>query len=232
MADWRQVRDTFLRGADEYPDLCATWESRQGLWTLFEGEARGPVAPEPERLFKDTARIAVALIEKNRVGGPSWGFWLDLMREEKRGFRRILKPRTGSHYRIIMEAQNPVDFPGVPLSDSGTIPRLFKESADFCADLETHGIESKAAAPAPVAPVPSSTSPSRAGRQPDETKAAQRQKFMTPFLKKKTLSAIATHSGVLHSSLHRWYNGKSRLSVENRAKLATFLKVDLETIPN
>jgi len=61
---------------------------------------------------------------------------------------------------------------------------------------------------------------------------ARRQDFMSSYLKKRTLSATSTHSGVGWSSLHRWFNGKSRLGAENVAKLAEFLKVDSKQIPN
>lgn len=70
------------------------------------------------------------------------------------------------------------------------------------------------------------------GREPDKKKAAQRHAFMALHLLNQTLSGIATRSGVMHSSLHRWHDGRSRLSPENHAKLATFLKVDPKTIPN
>jgi len=59
-----------------------------------------------------------------------------------------------------------------------------------------------------------------------------RQDFMSSYLKKWTLSATSTRSGVGWSSLHRWFNGKSRLSPENITKLADFLKVDSKQIPN
>ena len=61
--------------------------------------------------------------------------------------------------------------------------------------------------------------------------AARRQQFMAPFLKKETLSSIATGSELTHSSLHRWHNGRSRLRPENQAKLAAYLHTDKE-IPN
>jgi hypothetical protein len=66
----------------------------------------------------------------------------------------------------------------------------------------------------------------------DEVGAVRRREFMAPFLVKETLSAIATRSGVHHSSLHRWLDGKSSLRADNRAKLASHLKVTAEAIPN
>jgi hypothetical protein len=59
------------------------------------------------------------------------------MRNEKRGFRRILKPRTGSEFRRIVESDEPLDLSEVPLSKDGGIAQVFKEAADFCADLES-----------------------------------------------------------------------------------------------
>jgi len=72
------------------------------------------------------------------------------------------------------------------------------------------------------------------GRRPKsgEPERLQREEFMRPILTKRTLSAIATRSGVEYSSLHRWHAGKTRLSPENRTKLARDLDVELALIPD
>jgi hypothetical protein len=58
----------------------------------------------------------------------------------------------------------------------------------------------------------------------DEGTGVQRREFIGPFLLKETLSGVATRSGVGYSSLYRWRSGETRLSPENRSKLADHLK--------
>jgi hypothetical protein len=174
MADWRPVRDEFLRGANEYPDLFAHWESHGGTWTLLMSETGEPIGPEPERLFKHTTRLAVALMGQSFGQRPTWVIWLDLMRQESRGFRRILKPRSWTEFRRIAEAEGPVDVSGVPLGDDGKIGRVFKESAEFCDDLAARAFELEAVAPAPHSSTPQSSEKRKRGRPqtiPDERKA-------------------------------------------------------------
>jgi len=128
----------FLQGSLEHPDLLAHWESRQDLWMLLNaptGEVMTPADPGPEHLFKETARIAVGLLGKSGDKIPAYHVWLDLMRKEKRGFRRILKPRTWSQFKAIAESEEPRDLSDVALSEDGQIAQVFKESADFCEDL-------------------------------------------------------------------------------------------------
>jgi hypothetical protein len=66
----------------------------------------------------------------------------------------------------------------------------------------------------------------------DVRKAAERDAFIDPFLRRQTLCAFACRSGVGHSSLFRWRSGESKLTPENLGKLADALKVDQQTIPN
>lgn len=106
--------------------------------------------------------------------------------------------------------------------------------------LESRRGESAARSTEPAAPsaTPNPTKLRAAGEIPskavkrDAQKAATRQVFMAPHLKITTLSGVATRSDVEHSSLYRWHTGQSRLSVENQAKLADYLKVNSDGIPN
>jgi hypothetical protein len=83
-----------------------------------------------------------------------------------------------------------------------------------------------------AATAPSSRPRNRRACRDDEETAVQRREFIGPFLLKETLSGVATRSGVGYSSLYRWRSGETRLSPENRNKLADHLKVDLTRIPN
>jgi hypothetical protein len=69
-------------------------------------------------------------------------------------------------------------------------------------------------------------------KTPDPVAAAERHAFMAPYLVMRTLSEIAGDANITHSSLHRWYRGKSHLSVKNRVKLATALGVEVAKVPN
>ena len=129
LAGWQEIRAKFTEGANAYPDLTAHWDSHEQLWTLRNG------SPESDQLFKEAVRIAVAQLGKSGEAAPSWHVWLDLMRREKRGFQYPLKPRNFTQFRNIMEAEVPLDLSDVPRSESGEIRQVFKESADFCADL-------------------------------------------------------------------------------------------------
>jgi hypothetical protein len=59
-----------------------------------------------------------------------------------------------------------------------------------------------------------------------------REAFLRPHLVKRTRNAIADAADISSSSLQRWHEGKSRLSPENRGKLAKHLRVNPLTIPN
>ena len=84
----------------------------------------------------------------------------------------------------------------------------------------------------PVATTPSTRARNRKACRDHEGTAIQRREFIGPFLLKETLSGVATRSGIGYSSLYRWRSGETRLSPENRSKLADHLKVDLTRIPN
>lgn len=63
-------------------------------------------------------------------------------------------------------------------------------------------------------------------------RARARQVFLAPFRKKRSLNALAEDWEIEYSSLHRWQAGKSsKLSTENRAKLAEHTKMDVDSIP-
>lgn len=61
---------------------------------------------------------------------------------------------------------------------------------------------------------------------------SSRDAFLKPHLAKRTRNGIADGAEVSSSSLQRWHEGKSRLSPDNRVKLAKLLKVDPASIPN
>jgi hypothetical protein len=110
------------------------------LGNLIPGQNEMPTDPKAAGLFKDAVWLALGLLKNSRdadvraraitLREPAQ-VWLDLMRENKRGFRRILKPRTASEYRRILEAENLIDVSGVPLGVDGSISDVFAESADF-----------------------------------------------------------------------------------------------------
>jgi hypothetical protein len=159
LPSWQQVRDQFLLGAGEYPNVLAQWESGQRLWTLLSGPENEVAKPEALSLFKEAARMAVGLLGGRLDKGPSWQVWLDHMREKNRGFRKIALARSFHDVRVFLESETlPA---GIPLGESGTIPHVFQESADFCEDIgatvgrmasRTSVDGASAAAQAPVAP--------------------------------------------------------------------------------
>jgi hypothetical protein len=137
-SSWHEIRTKFLKGAAEYPDLAACWESRQRTWTFRHsptGEYATVPDPKAERFFKETARTAGTFLEPSGDVAP-WHAWLEHMRTKKRGFKRSLKPRTWSETKMLMEAESLIDTSRVPLSQDGGIAHVFEASADFCADLD------------------------------------------------------------------------------------------------
>ena len=151
-SSWQQIRAKFLQGAEEHPDLYAHWDGSQEIWTLRLARAHQafqPATPESERLFVETARMAVQLLKTlgepdtmapaSPLGRP-WHVWLDLMRRQKRGFRKIEKPRRWTQFRNAVVLKAPVSTD----SKDGGIRHVFKVSADFCADLDLGGAEAPA----------------------------------------------------------------------------------------
>jgi hypothetical protein len=128
LSSWQQIRDTFLEGATAYPDFEARWDSSQWkFWDKPVGKTLKAANSAAERLFIETARLAVARLGKAREDQPCWHTLLDLMRDQKRG-SRLSSPR------------------GWVASDGRwRIRKVFAESADFCADRAAT-IESKLAA--------------------------------------------------------------------------------------
>jgi hypothetical protein len=139
---WQSVREKFLEGAEKYPEMSAQWDSCEDRWTFCEsspGEYHQPADPQAETFFKDCCRLVVSLLGKSTLTAP-FHSWLDLMRTNKRGFSRpIMLPFR--EFRQVMESQVPVDTSRFPRSASGGIYRVFKESAEFCADLELSPVE-------------------------------------------------------------------------------------------
>jgi hypothetical protein len=117
---WQDIRAQFLRGVAERPDFGAHWDAREQHWTFYGG------SPEAEHLFKETARIAASLYGELHVARPLWFAWLELMRSQRRGFRRIQKEHRWGSARIKQTV----------LTEDGNIAHVFKEAADFCADLD------------------------------------------------------------------------------------------------
>jgi len=137
-SSWQEIRDKFLQGAMEYADLTAHWDSRQDLWTLRHappGEVSTPAAADSERFFKETARLALTRLGPSNDVRPSWHVWLDLMRKEKRGFKRIAQLRSWRGGQSIDQFLDEGTVPSNALiTESGAIAHVFKESAEFCED--------------------------------------------------------------------------------------------------
>jgi hypothetical protein len=140
--DWLVIRDKFLDGARQYPDVSAVWEPGEELWRLLKASA------ESERLFAETARLAIRLLrfssdEKIREQASKlrrpWQVWLDLMREHKHGFQPARRP--SRQWRPVARAAE-----SAWLFDDGEqssrigddlsgILQVFKESAEFCEEF-------------------------------------------------------------------------------------------------
>jgi len=133
---WQQVHADFLLGAKAYPDLFAHWGSKEELWTLRYHQPGKIPDLEAERLFRDIARVAVLLLGKPIDERPPWHTWLDLMRQQKRGFHRIKLATSFKVFRNAAEGKGTPGTSGRRLLDDGTIAHVFAESATFCADIE------------------------------------------------------------------------------------------------
>ena len=141
---WEDVRARFQQGAVEHPDVSADWDARQDRWTFSRsetGHSPEEASAEAGKLFKEAARSAVGLLGKLNEPGTPYRVWLDLMRKEKRGFQQILVFETATRFRQFMEADRQVDFSDIPLGESGSIPHVFQESAEFCEDLLARAFE-------------------------------------------------------------------------------------------
>jgi len=133
---WQDVRAKFLLGAEQFPYLSARWYSREDRWAFLSqplGVFEQPADPQSESLFKDAARLAVRLAGLSTTTLPPVHVWLEFMRTSKRGFQRI-RAVSWRELKILAESHGSGST-GVPLED-GTIASVFKESADFCTDLE------------------------------------------------------------------------------------------------
>ena len=135
-SSWQTIRDKFLPGAVMDPGFLAHWDSHRQLWTFLRRPESGPADLESTHLFKETTRMAIGLLPKARSEKPSWQVWMDLMRNEKRGFRRI--PRARNWHDVQVFTESGALPPGVPTGEDGEIARVFKESADFCEDLASN----------------------------------------------------------------------------------------------
>jgi hypothetical protein len=149
ISGWTEIRTTFARAADEHPHLCAFWSHRESQWSLADvipdprlTSVGGvtvygpPVANLPAtELFKDIARTAVRLLGEPIDGAPAWHVWLDTMKKRKRGFHQKREVKTWSDTRRVLEEGAHLPPSAYRIHEDGSISAIFKESADFCADL-------------------------------------------------------------------------------------------------
>lgn len=156
----------FRQGAIEHSGLLAHWDSRRELWTFCEhaldehgkpmpGFSPVRADPKTEDLFNQAVRIAFGLLRNSR--DPSiraltgtlrepCGVWLDLMRNEKRGFERVVQLRSShwSSYVRASEAGVAVPLSATRLLDDGDIRGIFTQSARFWDDIVARGFELEA----------------------------------------------------------------------------------------
>lgn len=151
---WQQIRDTFLKGSDEYPFLTACWGHRQNAWTFREfipdpslSSVSGVLVARPSianpgavELFKATARSAVLLLGEPVDALPPWQVWLDTMRVRQRGFR-LKTVSSWEHTRRFLEERTPVPLSSQRVLKDGTIAHVFKEAADLCEDIGVRAVE-------------------------------------------------------------------------------------------
>jgi hypothetical protein len=146
LSNWAEVRAKFEQAAIEHPDVSADWDVRQDQWTfsrLQVDDCDEPVSADCVRQFKATARDAIRLLGKLNEPLPPFVVWLNFLRHERRGFRRMFQVRNSRDFAAFAGSGGSIDtssFPGEP-RDDGNIPRVFKESADFCEDLAYRAAE-------------------------------------------------------------------------------------------
>jgi len=139
---WLSIRDAFLKGAQKYSEVVAVWGSSNRIWEMR------PQTPESSALFAGTARLAIGLLrqspneevrEKANTFRKAEQVWLDLMREEGRGYVRAERPLRNFRQAAKaaeLEFAYDIETPsGVGIDVSG-IRNVFEESAEFCQELE------------------------------------------------------------------------------------------------
>ena len=150
---WKEIQARFTRAAEEHPHLCAHWDHREDQWRLVDviPDPRltsiggtvvfgPPVANAPAaELFKEMARTAVKLLGEPTNGAPAWHVWLDTMKKRKRGFHQRREIKSWADTRRVLEEGAHLPPSAFRVHEDGSISAIFKESADFCADL---GIDS------------------------------------------------------------------------------------------
>jgi hypothetical protein len=132
---WKEIRNSFLRGTEIYPDVAAWWVASTERWVLRSlpaGQAPKPAHSEAQKLFFATAREAVRQLRKPLSESPPYQTWLDLLRSSKRDFGPI-KRLPWREFKIAAEGGIPKRS-GFPAGD-GVIAHVFQVSADFCEDL-------------------------------------------------------------------------------------------------
>jgi len=139
MASWQDILTRLRQGATEHPKLSARWHSREKRWTHYSGAVQdaGPADPEAEHDFKEAARAALALAGKSAGLAPPWCVWLDLLRQGNRGFCRIKQHRPVSFSLISRHLEQGTELPehAYRLLEDGTIPGIFRESAELFEDI-------------------------------------------------------------------------------------------------
>ncbi len=149
LSGWKEIQAKFARGAEEHRHLCAHWDHLENRWSLAD------VIPDPRltsiggvkvyeppvenlpatELFKDMARNAVRLLGEPIDGAPAWHVWLDTMKKRKRGFHQEREVKTWTDTRRVLEEGAQLPPSAYRVHEDGSISAIFKESADFCADL-------------------------------------------------------------------------------------------------
>lgn len=258
----------FRRGAKEHPQLLAHWDSRQELWRFREpavdehGEPMpesSPVRADPktEKLFKQTARIAFGLLRNSRDPNilalsdtlrEPCQVWLDLMRNENRGFERVVQIRT-EHFSAFLRAKlEGVAEPAhaTRVLDDGNILGVFAESATFWDDINARELEAAVRAPEGGSPKPTRANHlerSRDGRQ----KAARSPEFpnravwLKARLEERAWNKhdLSRCGGLEHRTVQRMLNGlkvqdgilekvAKGLSVHRKAKPVTSSDVPVD----
>jgi hypothetical protein len=239
------IKNPFRQGAKEHPQLVAHWDARREVWSFREqaldengkpahGFTAEPADPKTSDLFAQAVRTAFGLL-RNSQDPPiralittlrePYQVWLDLMRNEKRGFERVVQLRTGhwSVYVRAQEASTPLPPSATLLLDDGDIRGVFAQSATFWDD-----IAARAATPKPFDGSSDSESDDRR-----KALAAARRAVVMPILKARRWSRgkWVTAAAVGKNCIYEYLDGKRNPGEENRRAMAEALDLKPEDLP-
>ncbi len=161
----------FSEGANRHPELIAHWDSRQKLWRFHKqvldkggkpmpGTSPEPPDPQSSDRFAQAVRLAFGSLRNSRDPNiriladtlrEPCQVWLDLMRNERRGFERVVQIRT-DHWSTFVRAQEaevPMPPSATVLLDDGDIRGVFVQSANFWDDIAARGFALEAQGPMP-----------------------------------------------------------------------------------